>query len=113
MVNRAALLLRYKEPFIQWINTSNPDGKGQDISIEEADQDKIVFLIDEEEAENLEEWIALNHQALFETELEGWYTDESLWPQNRDLDLFYQWFTVECHTMLLDTGTEPICDDEE
>lgn len=47
MVNRAALLLRYKEPFVQWINTSNPDEKDQNISIEEANQDKIVDLIDE------------------------------------------------------------------
>jgi hypothetical protein len=113
MVNRAALLLRYKEPFVRWINTSDLYVKDPNISMEDANRDKIVYLIDEEEAENLEEWIALNHQALFETELDGWYTDESLWPKNRDLDLFYQWFTVECHSGLIDAGTGPIFDDGE
>lgn len=113
MVNRAALILKYKEPFIRWINTSDPYVKDPNISMEEANQDKTVYLIDEEEAENLEEWISLNHQALFEAELEGWYTDESLWPKNRDLEMFYQWFEVECHTVLIDTATGPIFDDEE
>lgn len=113
MVNRAALLLRYKEPFVRWINASCPDANEPDISMEEANQDKIVYLIDEEEAEYLEEWISLNHQALIESELEGWNTDESRWPKNRDLELFSQWFEVECHTVLIDAGTGPISDDGE
>ncbi|HBI13913.1 MAG TPA: hypothetical protein DDY20_00030 [Desulfobulbaceae bacterium] len=112
MVNRAALLLRYNEPFLRWINTLDPSARDQDISMEEANQDSTVYLIDEEVAENLEEWIAMNYQTLFDIELEGWSMDESLWPQNRDIDLFNQWFTVECHTVLLDTGIEPIFDDE-
>ena len=113
MVNRAALLLRYKEPFVQWLNESCPDANEPDISMEEANQDKIVYLLDEEEVDNLEEWISLNHQALFESELDGWNTDESRWPKKRDLELFAKWFEVECHTVLIDAGTGPIFDDGE
>ncbi|MFZ5796791.1 MAG: hypothetical protein C4563_08225 [Desulfobulbus sp.] len=113
MLNRAALILRYNEPFVRWINTSDPNGKNPNISLEEANQDKIVYLIDEDEAENPEEWIALNHENLFAMELDGWYTDESLWPQNRSLEMFYQWFTVECHSAVIDTCAGPIFDDEE
>lgn len=86
--------------------------EGRNFSAEQANKDKTVYLIDDREAENLEEYISLNYAALFENELEGWYTDETLWPENRDLELFKKWFEVECHTMLIDTGTGPIIDDE-
>ncbi len=113
MINRAALILRYKEPFVKWINESDPIVKDPNIGFAEANRDKIVYLLDVQEADNLEKWLSLNHAALFESELEGWYTDETLWPKNRDLKLFKKWFEVECHTMLVDTGTGPIYDDEE
>ena len=54
----------------------------------------------------------MNYEALFENELEGWYTDESLWPKKRDLKLFREWFNVECHTVIEDTVGLPIEDDE-
>lgn len=113
MINRAALLLHYKAPFVKWINEADPYNDEAEITAEDANQDKTVYLIDSLEAENLEEWIELNHEVLFESELEGWSNDESLWPQNRDLDLFYQWFDVQCHTVLIDAGIVPIADDEE
>ena len=53
-----------------------------------------------------------NYEALFEAELEGWYTDETLWPQKRTLKLFHQWFEVECHTVIEDTVGTPIVDED-
>ena len=69
--------------------------------------------MDEEAAvpEALEEWIKMNYEALFENDLQGWYTDESLWPKKRDLKLFREWFDVECHTVVEDTVGVPIEDD--
>jgi hypothetical protein len=51
----------------------------------------------------VEEWIKLNYRQLFEAELEGWYTDPTLWPQDLTLQLFREWFDVECHSVLIDT----------
>jgi len=53
MVNRAALILKYKEPFIEWINNSDPFGN-PGITLEEVNKDCTVYLIDDEEAENFE-----------------------------------------------------------
>lgn len=39
-------------------------------------------------------------------------TDESLWPKKRNLSLFYEWFEMECHSVLIDTVGTPIEDDE-
>ena len=113
MVNRAALLLKAKKPFVEWINKSDPYNKSTNLSMAEVNEDRTVYLINDLEAENLDEWITLNCANLFENELEDWYTDESLWPQNRDLELFKKWFAVECHTVLIDTGSGPIVDDEK
>lgn len=112
MVNRAALILKVKKPFVQWINETDPHDNRPEITLAEANEDRTVYLLDSVEAENLDEWIALNWANLFESELEDWHTDEASWPQNRDLRLFNTWFAVECHTVLVDTGIEPLADDE-
>ncbi len=112
MINRGALILKAKEPFVQWINMADPNNKAPKVSMAEVNEDRTVYLIDDREAENPSEWIMLNCANLFETELEDWTTDESLWPPNRDLDLFNKWFAVECHTVLIDTCAGPIADNE-
>ena len=112
MLNRAAVILKYKEPFIRWLNESDPYDDNPGITLESANEERTIYLIRDEDAEKLEQWISLNFEALFERELEGWYTDESLWPQKLDRRLFNKWFEVECHTVLLDTVGGEITDDE-
>lgn len=110
MINRAALILKYKSPAVQWINSVDPDDD-PGISLESANEDQIVYLILDQDAntpELLDEWIKMNFQTLFKTELAGWYTDESLWPEKLDLELFHDWFEVECHTIVEDTVDLPI-----
>jgi len=53
----------------------------------------------------------MNYQALFEAELEEWYPDPALWPEDRSYPVFRDWFDVECHTVLLDTVGAPLRDD--
>jgi hypothetical protein len=115
MINRAAVILRYKKPAIDWINESDPGGDDPGITIESVNEERTVYLIREKDADtpaDVEEWINLNYDILFESELDGWYTDEDLWPGNRSIKLFRKWFDVECHTVIVDTVDEPIEDDE-
>ena len=56
-------------------------------------------------------WVRRNYRQLFEAELEGWYTDPELWPQERTYELFQAWFDVECHSVVVDTARGAI-DDE-
>lgn len=111
MINRAAIILKYKLPAVQWINEVDPYEETPEISLEEANHERTVYLISDQDAEDeatVQKWILLNYEVLFETELEGWYTDESLWPSERSLALFYEWFEVECHTVIDDTVGTPI-----
>ena len=112
MINRGAVLLRYKVPFIKWINDADPAGRKTEITMSAANEDRTVYLITDEDAENVEDWIRSNHVTLFENELEGWYTDETLWPQKRDYKTFKEWFEVECHSEIIDTVGGEIFDDE-
>ncbi|SES91670.1 hypothetical protein [Thalassotalea agarivorans] len=111
MLNRAAIIIKYKQPAVDWINDADPyDTPG--ISIESVNSESHVYLIDHDDAEVLDDWIKLNYEALFFDELMGWYTDESLWPKKRTLSLFKKWFHIECHTIILDTVGTPIVSEE-
>lgn len=115
MLNRAAVILKYKDPAVQWINDADPYDDDPQISIEEVNRERTVYLISERDADDdkaLSRWIKANFAELFEAELEGWYTDVSLWPQKRTYGLFQEWFEVECHTMVEDTVGSLIVDDE-
>ncbi len=112
MINRAAVILKYKAQFINWVNNADPHDDNPGITLESANQDRTVYLILEDDAEKLEEWVSLNFKQLFESELEGWYTDEQLWPQKRNRKLFDEWFQVICHSMLIDTVGNKIINDE-
>ena len=112
MVNRGAVILRYKAPFIKWIKDADPSENSSEITMSNPNEDRTVYLITDADAENVEGWIRENHVSLFESELEGWYTDDTLWPKNRDYKTFKEWFEVECHSVIMDTVGGEINDDE-
>ena len=79
MLNRAALILRYNQPFLDWINASDPSPTSPTLTLAEVNQEHTVYLVEVEDEQELVEWFAHNHQELFEAELAGWYTDPKLW----------------------------------
>ena len=115
MVNRVAIILKYKEPAIRWINDADPCERDHEITAEDVNDDRTVYLISTEDGDGapaVDRWIKRNYKTVFEEELEGWYTDPSLWPNNRTLKLFWEWFDVECHSVLIDTVGGAIYDDD-
>jgi len=109
MLNRAVLIVRPKQPFLDWaarLDDSDvvPDPEGE----------QTVYLIpefddDREAAAVLEEVYA----EIFERELHGWHTDESAWPQNRTLKMFREWFAIELHSVVEDVVEDELLDDED
>ena len=115
MINRAALLLRYREPAVVWINESDPYPEGRELTLDEVNEERVIYLISEGESESslrAEKWVKANFRALFENELNAWYTDPSLWPSRLTYQLFQRWFDVEVHSMIIDTVGGEIVDDE-
>jgi len=115
VVNRSALLLKYKTSAIAWINAADPYNDDPGVTIDSVNQERTVYLISDADSETddaVKRWIKRNYKELFEEELEGWYTVPDLWPEKRTLKLFNEWFDVECHTVLIDTVDGAIYDDD-
>lgn len=114
MLNRTALILRYNEPAIRWINEADPVEDSMVLTGDQINSERTVYLIsedDEENGETQQAWIKRNFRQLFETELEGWYTDPDLWPKPLTFKLFHEWFETEFNSIIIDTVDEPIFDD--
>ena len=92
-LNRIALLVTPKRRFFEWVNAL-PEA-GPPITIEEAASHRTVYLAAGGEAAPLNEVIESYWEEIFEEALEQWVADESLWPVNRTLDVFRDWFHVE------------------
>jgi len=112
MLNRAALILRYKQPFVDWINAADPSPTSHTFTLAEANQEHTVHLVEVEDENELARWLSRHHEELFEEELKGWYTDPALWPRDRSLKVLQRWCSFELHTVVVDSGESPLEDDE-
>jgi len=112
VLNRSALICRYRQPFVDWINAVDPSPGSPTLTLEEVNAEHTVYLVEIEDETDLSGWLALNHRVLFENELEGWYTDPELWPRDRSLRVLKRWCSFELHTVIVDTGSSPLQEDE-
>lgn len=108
MLNRAALIVRPKQPFLDWAAGLDDSGLVPDV-----DGEKTVYLVPEFESD--EEGLRVLRRVyaeIFERELDGWHTDPSAWPQKRDFKTFQQWFSIELHSVVEDVVDDALIDDE-
>jgi hypothetical protein len=109
--NRAAIIVRAKAPFVEWVQSADADSSH--ITTEEVNEDPNVYLIyDPKKEGEIDRLIAKNYREIFEEELNSWFTDESLWPKKRDLKTFRQWFQVDFHDMVVDLSEEDFYTEE-
>jgi hypothetical protein len=113
MINRGLIIIRFKQPFVDWVNEADPHPGGSTrMSIEQVNDDSPAFLIQDYASEEFEDWLEECYELLFEQILEEWYVDPSLWPQDRTLKLFKAWCDVEVHSMVVDMVDGPLEDDD-
>ena len=99
-VDRSVVILRPKQPFVDWTLTL-PDPLVR--TLEEWREDRRVYLIPlyatDDEAR---EWIDLNFDFFFNDALWNWHEDEALFPAGRTAAMFHEWFDVEIHSEVVD-----------
>ena len=109
MLNRGVLIVRPKQPYLDWAAGLDDSGIVPDV-----DGEQTVYLVpsfeDDDEAWEIIEQVYVE---VFERELYGWHTDESAWPQCRTFQLFLEWFELEFHSVVEDLGDEAFMDDDE
>src|SRR5437867_8321814 len=100
LVNKAAIVVKPKQSFVDWANNFK-DG-GPTLNLEFARRDPDVFLVDDLENEPEKDKVVRKYyKTIFEHELEAWMTDKNSWPQKRSLRIFLDWFDVEICSIVL------------
>jgi len=109
IINRAALILKPKRPFFDWVNSFSPTK----LEPGKPTYDFSIYLVDPP-ALGLDPTpaVAKHYEQLFELELADALQDRSRWPPNRDLHTFHEWFDVEMHSILVDLVNKPVRHEE-
>ncbi len=110
-VNRAVMVLRARQPYVDWANAL---ASGTDtVSLDDARQAGSAFLIPSiERDEDARAFVEAHARAMFEHELGMWMDDPGTWPPTRDAETFLDWFDLEVHDIVVDLGQEAIAIEE-
>jgi hypothetical protein len=109
MLNRSAVVVRPRQPFVDWLKSV----EGLELPDVTLDQlEKTLYLVpDYEDPDDADKVLKKVCDEIFWRELAGWYTDEETWPRDRNLKVFKQWFDVEHFDVVEDVSGGPIVDD--
>ena len=106
-LNRSVLMAKPREPYLAWVHSLDEEGK--EFSLDHLRQEGTAFLIPElEEPADEEAFLESSYDALFEYLLAGWVNDPTVWPKERDLQTFREWFDLEFSSLALDLCDWPI-----
>lgn len=97
VINRSAITINYNKPFVDWSNALTPELPMSEKMLGES----TTYLV-KGDFDNSEKCIKKYFKKIFEEELEGQWTDENDWPQNRTFKLFNEWFTYEISDLVID-----------
>ena len=102
-INRGAIVVKPKQPYVDWANSC--DEFPTKTTVAEARDDCHAYLVpcwdDDKEFERILSKVC---RFIFDNELSGWSTDESIWPKRRGFATFQEWFEVEAHSMVFELG---------
>ncbi|GJM22517.1 MAG: hypothetical protein DHS20C15_24320 [Planctomycetota bacterium] len=107
LLNRSAFLLRPHAPYLAWAKQDDDERNIAESVFQSLRERPQVFL--------LPEWVDPESQravlnefwpALFESMLEGWLLDATLWPSDRTRERFDEWFEVTIISMIRDLNTD-------
>jgi len=99
-VRRAALLVKPKQPFFDWLIKLDPEDENL---LEETIEGDMYLLPDLQGRKEIERWLRKHFDEFFSEQLFGWYTDETCWVKNRTYKMFTEWFEISFCTMVWDS----------
>ena len=105
-INRYALIVRPKKPFLDWVNFNDPE---HPMTLAEIREEPNAYLLPEiEDSGEQQNYLEENCGEIFRHELYGCYTDEKLFPKDLSWNFFVEWFDWEILSMVIDTLDRPI-----
>ena len=111
LFNRTAIIVRTKAPFLEWVESTDPDAQEQQDII----RDRVaVYLVEPAESPDAERRAVDRHaREIFEAELEAWYRDPTSWPIRRGPATLREWFDVRTESVVFDLVDRELACDEE
>jgi hypothetical protein len=108
LLNRHVVVLKPKQPFIDWANAVDAG-----LGYEPAEWEAAAFLVPEVDTlEKIREFVVRHSEEMFEHELDAWQIDRATWPRNRSYTLLQEWFEIEIRSHVVDLGAGPLLTDE-
>ena len=111
-VDRNVAIVKLKDPFLSWLKAiQHPDAGMSAAYLNQYCTALLIpdFVLDEDSRA----YIHSHYQAIFENELKSWHQDEAVFPKQRDLKMFEEWFDIEFYTTVLDTADGEIVKEDE
>jgi len=112
-LNRSILIVKAKQPFIDWINSTTVPGDSSIITLDEVNREPNVYLIPEYDSEaELNQLLPSAIECIWDAELSGWCLDASTWPKEQSMDAFHKWFDLMVGGMVHDLLEDPLVKEE-
>jgi hypothetical protein len=111
IINRSAIIVEPKEPFLKWLHSIDPTSR--ELTLAELRDEPTVYLLpDCEDEKAVVAALKRTFRTIFEAELEGWYKDRAVWPTPLTFRRFQSWFSVRFHSMVADMCDFPLVHEE-
>ena len=110
MLNRSAIVVKPKQPFLDWLQTADPTSHR--LILGDLSREPTIYLIPECDTEaDVQQVLSELCEEIFVEQLAGWYRDEETWPRDRSFEVFCRWFEFRHHSMLVDLSDESLIDE--
>jgi hypothetical protein len=102
-LNRSLMVITPRLPFATWAGSLA--SREDSTEVGELREDGTAYIVPPvRDAEGEDRILAEFHLRVFENELEACVKDPALWPTERNLDTFLEWFDVSFHDLVFDLG---------
>lgn len=106
LLNRSALVVRPRQPFVDWLARLAPE---EGLNLAELRQQGNVYLIDEvAEESDFAAALESGWKLILENEFAAWDETGTLWPAPLEPALLEEWFELEPQIMAFDLSAQPL-----
>ena len=110
-LNRTAILVKPRQPFLDWLRWADPTSG--ELSLEDIRKDPTIYLLPECDSDaEARGYLEVACGPIFEEELDGWHRVPEAWPIQRDMEAFERWFEWSVHSIVIDLSGDPLLHEE-
>jgi hypothetical protein len=109
-INRGVVIIRPKQPFLNWLSSVEKQLGQQPFSIDLTEEGNAFLIPDEDitDSKDAQRYIERRWKEIFEQFLYEWIIEDSLWPKKRTLKMFREWFEMIYAPMTWDFANQPL-----